>query len=410
MMEIQIPYNGKSVKVEFPDNTEILNGISREPLHEKTIRQKIKSGLEEFLAKSGGNKISVIVNDATRRIPTSRILKILLDQIPPKSLEILIATGTHRMSTDVEIDEILGDMRNSFGDRIFVHDCHDDSSMVELGRTGRGTRIIVNKKLAEAEAVICINSVEPHFFAGFTGGRKSLVPGMAAVETIVANHSHAKSEYAKSLNLENNPVHLDLEEAAVALAQAPIFSIQLVLSREGDIIDLHCGELKESFMRAVEEARRAYRIPIDKYYDIVFAIGEPPLDNNLYQLQKGQEHGAEAVADGGILIVIGACREGVGSPYFLRLADDYPTPRSALSRQALTDNRFGIHKLIKSARRLEKIKIWYVTNLDDNIIRKLYFEPKQSPQAAVRDALEDLGGSARVAILKDACFMVAVGV
>ncbi len=410
MMEIQIPYNGKSVKVEFPDNTEILNGISREPLHEETIREKIKSGLEEFLAKSGGNKISVIVNDATRRIPSSRILKILLDQIPSESLEILIATGTHRTPTDVEIDEILGDMRSSFGDRIFVHDCHDDSSMVELGRTSRGTRIIVNKKLAEAEAVICINSVEPHFFAGLTGGRKSLVPGMAAFETIVANHSHAKSEYAKSLNLENNPVHLDLEEAAAAVAQTPIFSIQLVLSREGDIIDLYCGGLNESFMQAVEKARQAYRIPIDKYYDIVFAIGEPPLDNNLYQLQKGQEHGAEAVADGGILVVIGACREGVGSPYFLRLADDYPTPRSALSQQALTDNRFGIHKLIKSARRLEKIKIWYVTNLDDNVIRKLYFEPKQSLQVALRDALEDLGGSAKVAILKDACFMVAVGV
>lgn len=409
-MEIQIPYNGKSIRVEFPDDTEILKGISREPLQEESIREKIRSGMDEFLAKSGGNKISVIVNDATRRIPTSRILKILLDQISPESLEILIATGTHRPPTDAEIDEILGDMRSSFGDRIFIHDCHDDSSMIELGRTSRGTRIIVNKKLAEAEAVICINSVEPHFFAGFTGGRKSLIPGMAAFETIVANHSHAKSEYAKSLNLENNPVHLDLEEAAAALAQTPIFSIQLVLSREGNIIDLYCGGLNESFMQAAEKARQAYSIPIDKYYDIVFAIGEPPLDNNLYQLQKGQEHGAEAVADGGTLVVIGACREGVGSPYFLRLVDDYPAPGSALSRQALADNRFGIHKLMKSARRLEKIKIWYVTNLDDNIIRKLYFEPKQSPQAALGDALEDLGGQAKVAILNDACFMVAVGV
>jgi nickel-dependent lactate racemase len=163
-------------------------------------------------------------------------------------------------------------------------------------------------------------------------------------------------------------------------------------------------------MRAANEARQAYQVPVDKFFDIVFAIGEPPLDNNLYQLQKAQEHGAEATAEGGILIVVGACREGVGSPYFLRLADDYPSPRSALSREALADNRFGIHKLIKSARRLEKIKIWYITNLDDNIIRKLYFEPKRSLQVALRDALETFGGSARVAILKDACFMVPVRV
>ncbi len=409
-MEIQIPYNGKSVKMEFPDGTEILEKTSRKPLSEKLIQKKIMAGLEKYLATLEGKKISVIVNDATRRIPTSRVLKMLLKRIPAERLEILIATGTHGAPTDGEIDQILGDMRGFFEGRIFIHDCYADKSLVELGRTSRGTRIIVSKKLAAAEAVICINSVEPHFFAGFTGGRKSFVPGMAAFKTIVANHSHAKSEHARSLNLENNPVHLDLEEAMATVARMPIFSIQLVLSRQGDIIGLYCGELHESFMRAAEEARQAYRIPIDKYYDIVIAIGEPPLDNNLYQLQKGQEHGAEAVADGGILIVVGACSEGIGSPYFVQLAEDYPTPQSALSERALADDRFGIHKLIKSARRLEKIKIWYVTNLDDNIIRKLYFEPRQSPQAALRDAFEDLGVSAKVAILKDACFVVPVRV
>ncbi len=407
-MEIQVPYDGKSVKVEFPDDTAVLGEIYRKPLHEKSIEKKVIAALDKYLDIFEGKRISVIVNDATRRIPTSRILEILLKQVPPERLEILIATGSHRAPTDEEIDRIMGHARSFFEGRIFIHDCYDGKSMIELGRTSRGTRIIVSEKLAGAEAIICINSVESHFFAGFTGGRKSLVPGMAAFETIVANHSHAKSESAKSLNLENNPVHLDLEEAAAIVAQMPIFSIQLVLSREGDIIDLCCGDLGESFAGAAGKAGQAYQISIDKYYDIVFAIGEPPLDDNLYQLQKGQEHGAEAVADGGILIVVGACREGIGSPYFAKLAEDYPTPRSALSKKALKDNRFGIHKLIKSARRLEKIKIWYVTNLDDNVIRKLYFEPKQSPQVALRDALESFGGSAKVAILKDACFLVPV--
>lgn len=407
-MEIQIPYDGKSVKVEFPDDTAIIDEISQKPLHEKSIEKKIIAAFDKYLDIFEGKRISVIVNDATRRIPTSKILKILIKQVPPERLEILVATGSHRAPTDEEIDQIVGQARSSFEGRIFIHDCYDGRSMVELGRTSRGTRIIVSEKLAGAGAIICINSVEPHFFAGFTGGRKSLVPGMAAFETIVANHSHAKSESARSLNLENNPVHLDLEEATAIVAQMPIFSIQLVLSREGDIVGLYCGDLSESFMGAVGKARETYQISIDACYDIVFAIGESPLDNNLYQLQKGQEHGAEAVADGGILIVVGACREGVGSSYFVKLAEDYPTPESALSRRALEDTRFGIHKLIKSARRLEKIKIWYITNLDDNIIRKLYFEPKQSPQVALRDALENLGGSAKVAILKDACFLVPV--
>jgi nickel-dependent lactate racemase len=407
-MEIQIPYGGGSVKVEFPDDAAILGEISPEHLDEKSVEKKVIAGLDKHMDAFEGKRISVIVNDATRRIPTSRILEILLKRVPPERLDILIATGSHRAPTDAEIDRIVGDARSSFGERIFIHDCYDRGSMVELGRTSRGTRVVVSEKLTRAEAVICINSVEPHFFAGFTGGRKSFVPGMAAFETIVANHSHAKSESAKSLNLENNPVHLDLEEATEMTARMPVFSIQLVLSREGDIIDLYYGDLNESFAEAARKAGQAYQISIDKYYDVVFAIGEPPLDDNLYQLQKGQEHGAEAVADGGILIVVGACRGGIGSPYFVKLAEDYPTPRSALSEKALKDNRFGIHKLIKTARRLEKIKIWYITNLDDKVIRKLYFEPKPSPHVALKDALGSLGGSAKVAILKDACFLVPV--
>jgi nickel-dependent lactate racemase len=153
-------------------------------------------------------------------------------------------------------------------------------------------------------------------------------------------------------------------------------------------------------------ARDIYSIPVEKTFDIVFAIGECPLDANLYQLQKAQEHGAEAVSDGGILVVVGACLEGVGSPYFINLADEYPTPESALSDVSLRDDRFGIHKLIKTARRLKKIKIWYVTKLDDNVVRKVYFEPKCSPQEALKEALEYFGGTASIAVLKDACFLV----
>ena len=106
--------------------------------------------------------------------------------------------------------------------------------------------------------------------------------------------------------------------------------------------------------------------------------------------------------------MLGACNEGAGSPYFIEVADDYPTAESALSEQAMKDERFGIHKLIKTARRLKEIKIWYVTNLDDKLIRKLYFEPKKSPREALRDALVLKGDSASIAILKDACFLVPV--
>ncbi len=138
----------------------------------------------------------------------------------------------------------------------------------------------------------------------------------------------------------------------------------------------------------------------------MFAIGEAPLDINLYQLQKAQEHGGEAVADGGSLVVVGACEEGVGSPYFMKLADDYPEHEMALSEMAFNDKRFGIHKLIRTARQLQRIKIWYVTKLDDNQVRKVYFEPKTALETALSDALKCFGGNANVAILMYACYLV----
>ncbi|UCE65603.1 MAG: nickel-dependent lactate racemase [Candidatus Zixiibacteriota bacterium] len=405
-MTIDFPYGGEIIKMEFPDDTAILSGNDHRPIPDSEVYAKIEKEYLDRRKEFGGKKVLIIINDITRRVPTEKILKILLDFLPVDNVRILAATGTHDVLTEENLKQILGDLYDKLKSKVASHNCDDKNHLERIGLTSSGTTVEINRKFLEAEAVICINSVEPHFFAGFTGGRKSIVPGLAGRETVVANHSLAKSEKAKSLNLENNPVHLDLVEAADMVVKAPIFSIQLVLSRKGEIIDLFCGNLKDTFLKASKLARDIYSIPITKTFDIVFAIGEYPLDINLYQLQKAQEHGAEAVSDGGIIVVVGACDEGIGSPYFVELAENYPTPETALSDAALIDNRFGIHKLIKTARRLEKIKIWYVTKLDDNVIRKVYFVPKCSPQDALRDALDYFGGTANIAVLRDACFLV----
>ncbi|MEE9553541.1 MAG: lactate racemase domain-containing protein, partial [candidate division Zixibacteria bacterium] len=287
LMEIEIPYNGVIERIEFPDNVALLEAKSFPILNSETVVRKIEEGWEKAKNLFHAKKVSIIVNDGTRRVPTAAILKVLSRSIPIEQIEILVATGTHRAPTERELDTIFGDLRDTLENRVFVHDCHATENTVTLGKTSRGTLVAVNKKLIEAESVICINSVEPHFFAGFTGGRKSLVPGLASFGTVVANHSHAKSEHAESMNLEGNPVHLDLAEAAEMAVRMPVFSIQLVLSRDGDIVDLYCGDLRGSFEEACRKAKDVYSVEIEKKYDIVFAVGEPPLDANLYQLQKG---------------------------------------------------------------------------------------------------------------------------
>jgi nickel-dependent lactate racemase len=407
-MKVKIPYDGALVEVKIPSSAVMLEGKSFPALSDDLIRERIASGIVKYPHSARPKRSLIVINDATRRLATSKILSILSESLVLTDEEVIIATGTHRKPSAEEIDLILGDTRRLFEDRISVHDCREKASLDYLGITSRGTPVWVNRKIMDADRVICINSVEPHFFAGYTGGRKSLIPGLAGIETTTANHSHAKDENAKSLNLDSNPVHLDLIEAVSLIKNVEIFSIQLVMSRKGEIIDLCCGDLSESFTVASGRAREAYSVPVKNKYDIVLAISEPPLDINLYQLQKGQEHGAEAVRDGGILIVIGACNDGVGSDFFVRLADDYPDPLSALSAKALSDNRFGIHKLVKTARRLNKIKIWYVTNLDDSLVSKVYFTPKSSLQKALDDARMEMGKRATIAILRDACFIVPV--
>jgi nickel-dependent lactate racemase len=396
-MQLQIPYGGAWVDVEFPERTEILEPKPYSVLNDDVIRHRLTEAFKKYEKQFDDKIITIIVNDATRRIPTSRILEVLLELIPLSRLEFLIATGTHRSPTEKDLDVIFGPLKNRLAGKIFAHDCRHENSLVDLGYTSSGTPVIISKRLADAKCLICVNSVEPHFFAGFSGGRKSLIPGLAGFTTTVLNHSNA-----------NNPVHLDLEEAIGFIKDKPTLSVQLVTSRQNDIVGIFCGGLQESFAEAVQCARDVYTVDIQTKYDLLFAIGESPLDINLYQLQKAQEHGAEAVSDGGILVVVGACNDGIGSDFFVKLADDYPTPESALSPKAMADNRFGIHKLVKTARRLQKMKIWYVTKLDDKVIRKVYYEPKKSLQAALTDALHILGQRARVGILKDACFFVPV--
>jgi nickel-dependent lactate racemase len=411
-MKLQIPYDGKLVEVDFPDDTVIIESKKPEIIYDALVRERILKSFQEYKKLIGDDTVTIIVNDATRRLPTSKILKILWEYLPTKSIEILIATGTHHAPSVGDLDIILGDLRGVFVDKIYSHDCYNYGCLVKLGETSRGTPVTINQKLYEAKNVICINSVEPHFFAGYTGGRKSLIPGLAGFGTIVQNHSNAKSEFAKSLSLDKNPVHLDLEEAVGFIKAKNIFSIQLVTSRSGEIVDIFPGDLQKTFKDACAKAHEVYAVDIERNYDIVFAVGEPPLDISLYQMQKAQEHGAEAVAEGGILAVVGACNEGAGSPYFVKLAEEYPNAEMAMSDKAMSDNRFGIHKLVKSARRLlnQHIKLWYVTKVDDNTVRKVYYEPKRTLNAALTEALDISVRNARVAILKDACFTVPVNI
>lgn len=408
-MEIQLPFGGKDRRVDIDNLTGALRigGIFRSrfplPLSQESIENKICEDLGRYKKLFDNKKVLTIVNDGYRRTPTDLLLPMIWNYV--KGGEFIVATGTHRNPTKDELRKIFGQLLDEIEPKLHIHDCYDEATLVDIGKTRSGTPVRLNRKVVEADVIIAINSIEPHFLAGFTGGRKSIVPGLASFDTVQANHQFAKDINSSSLYLENNPLHLDLEDALSLFGDKTILGLQCVTDRAGRIIDLFVGTLKEAFLKACNCAKKFYVVEVPGKFDIVIANCEPPLDANLYQLQKAQEHGSRMVKDGGVLIVMGACEEGVGSEYFMKLVESYPTPEEVLEK-GVNDNSFGIHKLIKTARQLRRIKIYYVTTLDKELVEKVYFKSFNNVRDALQSALSEIGDNVELAVLEDAGYTV----
>lgn len=407
-MEIELSFNGSTIGFdtdEFgPSSTYAGRYCCKfpSPLSFKEVKDKI---LKELKNHFNTSNILTIVNDSFRRTPNEELLSIVWDFV--KDGDFIVASGTHRKPNEADLKQIFGNMLDKVKPKLYTHDCYDQSSLVDIGKTNSGTPVLLYKKLIEADLVFAINSIEPHFFAGFTGGRKSIVPGLAGFDTIQSNHRLAKHEKSETLNLETNPLHQDLEECIKLISDKHLYTIQCVTDRDGKIIDVFSGKLHEAFIRACTCAAKYYTVEIPQKYDIVIANCEPPLDINLYQLQKAQEHGGRMVADGGVLIVLGACKEGVGSDYFMDLAKIYPSPEIVLDK-GISDDSFGIHKLVKTARQLKKFRIYYVTTLDEDIVKRVYFKSFKDIKAALESAFGEVGEKVEIAVLDDAGYTVPV--
>ncbi|MBN1320163.1 MAG: nickel-dependent lactate racemase [Thermoleophilia bacterium] len=371
-------------------------------------------GFQEFLALAA-SPLLVVVNDGTRPTPSAEVLAVLGTDLeewlrtPGNELSLAVATGTHRAVLPEELDRIFGaEFAATHAKRIFSHDSKDEENLVHLGRTSRGTEVWVNRELAEARSVFVINSVEPHYFAGYTGGRKSLFPGLAGYETVWANHKLSMDEGSELLVLDGNPVHEDLEESlALGIAGKDIYSIQLVLDKEHRIGFAAAGSLRDTFRQAVEVADRQFVLDIDRRYEVVVAVAPHPMDCNLYQTNKAIQSGALAVKDGGVLIVVSRCTFGLGENQtlfdMLAAAD---SPAHALERAELEEYKLGVQQATRIAAILERARIWMVSSLQDEQVGAMFMTPFASVQEALDAALADQGDAARALFLTEASITV----
>jgi nickel-dependent lactate racemase len=388
---VDIPYGKEKVSVNIPQPHEILvpNKV-KIPDQNKIIQTALKHPMgkkpfKEFIADA--KQLLVLVNDATRPTPTAQILDALYPVLSTHpDVRFLVATGVHRAPTEEEYRFIFGRFYECFKDQIYAHDARNEAAMAYLGLSQNGTEMHINKMVLETGNVLVIGSVEPHYFAGYTGGRKSFLPGVASYRTIEMNHKLALSEQARSLALVGNPVHEDMVDAMNVLKDVDIFSIQTVLSGDHQIYAVTAGDLLQSFNAAIRSANEVFCVPLAKKGNIVLTVAPYPMDIDLYQSQKALDNGKLALEDEGIIILVSKCRLGVGDTAFLDLFCRAETPKEVL--EILGDEyKLGYHKAAKMAQIGMHAEMWAVTDLDEGTVKKAMLKPYHTIQTAVNDAV-----------------------
>jgi len=386
--EIQIRFlEANDVEIKDEDQT-ILEAIAT-PINSKNFK--------DFLADA--RQVLVIVNDATRPTPTQKVLDVIFDDLGKTRYNFIIATGAHRGPTEEEYYQIFGPYYERIKGRIIVHDARKKEDQVFLGTSSNGTQMYVNKAAAAADKFIIISSVEPHYFAGYTGGRKSFLPGIAGFETIEQNHKLALVPEACALSLTGNPVHEDMMDAIKTVKQE-IFSIMTVLDKHHKVYATCAGHIHDSFHAAIDKANEVFAAPLAEKADIVVSVVKFPQDIDLYQAQKGIDNAKLALKKNGIMILVAKCRDGIGGKAFADLLGSCDTPRAALDKieQGYV---LGYHKAAKMAEIGLWAQMWAVTDVAPEVISKLFITPFSNLQTAIDKALEEKGKEATVLFLMD---------
>ena len=401
-MKLEFGY-GKTVQtVEVPDKN-VQAVLTANPMEHKfhgaeAVREALKSPigtdkLSEMVKP--GQKVVIITSDVSRPLPSYDVLPAVLDElksagVPMEDVTVVFALGSHRKQTEEE-------QRRLAGDAVFEEvRCIDSTpeDCVHLGNTKNGTPIDISRVVAEADFRICLGNIEFHYFAGYSGGVKALFPGVSTPRAIQANHSLMVQETACAGNLDANPLRQDLEEV---LEICPIdFIVNAVLDEHKHIVYAVAGDVQKAHRVGCAYLDKMYRKPIEKRADIVIVSqGGAPKDANLYQTQKALDNAKHAVRKGGTVILIGACNEGLGSKVFEEWLVNAPTAHSMIER--IGENfELGGHKAAAIAMVLENASIDLVSEMDDDFVRSIFFNPRHSAQEAFDAAFEKYGENASV--------------
>lgn len=340
-------------------------------------------------------KIAVITSDITRPMPTYQVMPALLDEFyaagaKPEDITLVFALGSHRGHTPEEQKKLAGDRAWS---EIKCVDS-DPSDCVHLGVTAAGTPVDITRVVAEADRRVCLGNIEYHYFAGYSGGAKAIMPGVSTRDAIQANHSMMVRPEACAGALDTNPLRMDIEEAGKICGIDYILNV--VLSEHKEIIRAVAGDPVAAHRAGCQFLDRLYLKELPRGADIVLVSqGGAPKDLNLYQTQKALDNARHAVNPGGVIVLIGSCKEGLGERVFEEWMTKSSSPGAMIERIG-RDFQLGGHKAAAIAMTLQKADIYLVSDLEPNFVRSIFLTPQPSAQEALDAAFAKLGADATV--------------
>ncbi len=411
-LKIPINYGNRLITIEIPNKN--LIGIVRpkkvEVKNEFSILNEAINNplnfinLSDFL--SNVKDLTIVINDHERPTPTAKILESIYNYIKDKNFRLLVASGTHRPPKEDELKVILGKFYDAFRSNVVIHNCRDRKSLTYIGKTSYDTEVYINNLISISDKIIVTGSILPHYFAGFTGGRKFLVPGVSGYETIEHNHMYALSENAQPLKLKGNPVHEDMMSALNLLNRFnDIYSIMTVITEDKRIYYAASGHINNSFFFLTKVSEEIYSTKISEKADIVIAIVGSPFDISLYQSQKAIEHAKLALRRNGILILVSECRDGIGPRHFYDLMASCKSPDEIIER-VKENYKLGYHKAARLASLLKWAEIWMVSSIKPEVLSKVFIKSYSDLQNAIYDAIKLKGNDATILVIYDASLTI----
>ncbi len=409
-MKINLAYGEGQLPIECPD--EHVTVI--EPMYQPGLPDEKSALLDALMSPISSpplrelvkpdTRVCILFTDITRATPNDRIIPWLLEHLadlPPKNITLLNQTGTHRLNTQTELEKMLTP-KVVANYRAVNHDCENEADLVQLGETRDGTPALLNRHAVEADLRIITGFIEPHLFAGFSGGPKGIMPGVAGLKTVMSNHGAANigNPSATFGITAGNPIWEEMLE--IAQRTGPKFLLNVTLNEQRKITGVFAGDLPKAHQAGCQFVKESAMQGFAEPFDIVVTTNSGyPLDLNLYQGVKGMSAGARVVKKGGTLILACECREGVPAKSPMdQLLQSAGSPEEILTMLAtpgfVHPEQWQAQIQVLVQRRAQ---VLVHSSLEEATVRRAHLKPCADISVTIRQRLEQLGSNARVAVL-----------